>query len=98
MGGVLEQRVAAQPHKGKHAKRKQGDGHHNDFCCRRQMEPHQFRVAHQYQQDDGLHGVARLQQAAQQLAGVRVVGRYGIYIAVFSFVSHFDLLVRPPRR
>lgn len=98
MGGVLEQRVAAQPHEGEYAKREQSDGHHNDLCCCRQMKPHQFRVPHQYQQGDSLYGVARLQKTAQQFAGVGIVGRYGIYIAVFSFVSHFGLLVQSLRR
>ena len=88
VGDVLEQRVAAQAHQGKDAQRQQGYGHDHHLSRHWQVEPHQLRVSHQGQQDAGLYRVAGLQHPAHQLAGVSVVGRYRVDIAVFSVVSH----------
>lgn len=93
MGSVLEQRVAAQTHQGENAQGQQGDGHDYHLGGNAQMQPHQLRVAHKQQQDARLDGVACLQHPAQQLAGVGVVGRDGIYVAVFLFLRHGLLLL-----
>lgn len=88
MRDILEQRVAAQSHQGEHAQRQQGYGHDHHLGRHRQVEPHQFRVADQGQQDAGLHRVAGLQHSAQQFTGVGVVGWDRVDIAVFSVLSH----------
>ena len=88
VGGILKQRVAAQPHQGKDAQRQQRHRHHYHLCGDRQMQPHQLRVAHDQQQSARLHSIAGFQQSAQELAGIRVVGRDGVDIAVFLFLSH----------
>lgn len=88
VGGILKQGVAAQAHQGEHAQRQQCNGHDYHLSRYRQVEPHQFRVADQGQQKAGLYRVAGFQHSAQQLAGISVVGRDGVDIAVFSFLSH----------
>lgn len=94
MGGVLEQRVAPQPHQGEDAQGQQGDGHDHDLGGDAQVQPHQLRVAHEQQQGSCLNCVARLQHPAQQLSGIGVVGRDGVYVAVFLFFGHSRLLLR----
>lgn len=96
MGGVLEQRIAAQPHQGEDAQGQQGDGHDHDLGGDAKMQPHQLRVAHEQQQGARLDGVARLQHPAQQLAGIGVVGRDGIYVAELLIFCH-GLLLLPGR-
>lgn len=88
MGGILEQGITAKPHQGKDTQRQQRHRHHHHFGCDGQMQPPQFRVAHNQQQTHRLNGVAGLQQPAQELAGVCVVGWDGIDIAVFLILSH----------
>ena len=89
VGDVLQQRVAAQAHKGKHAQRQQGYGHNYHLGCHRQVEPHQLRIADYDQQQAGLYRVTGLQHPAQQLARVGIVGWYRVNVAVFSFFSHY---------
>lgn len=93
MGGVLEQRIAPQPHQGKNTQGQQGDGHDHHLGGNAQVQPHQLRVAHKKQQGARLDGVACLQHPAQQLSGIGVVGRDGVYVAVFFFFGHSRLLL-----
>ena len=88
MGDILEQRVAAQAHQSKDTQWQQGYGHDNHLRRHRKVEPHQLRVAHQNEQDACLHSVAHLQHPAQQLAGVGIVRRDSVNVAVFSVISH----------
>ena len=85
---ILEQRIAAQPHQCEYGQRQQRDCHHRHFCGNGQMQPHQLWISYQCQQNTSLYRVPHLQQAAQQLAGVGVVGRYCVNITVFSIISH----------
>ena len=68
VGDVLQQRVAAQAHQGKHPQRQQGYGHNYHLGCHRQGEPHQFGITDHDQQQAGLYRVAGLQHPAKQLA------------------------------
>lgn len=84
--GKLEQRIASDPHEGEYTQRQQRHGHHHDLCGDWQVHPHQFRVANKQKQKPCLNRVAGLQQAAQQLTAIGVVGRNCIDIAELSVI------------
>ena len=96
--GELEQRISSDTHEGEYTQRKQRHSHHHNLRGGWQVHPHQFRIAYKQKQENCLNCIAGLQQAAQQLTRICVVGWNCIDIAELS-VIHWrlpPLLQAPP--
>jgi len=85
MPQILEQRISIDAHNREHTQRNQCDGHNDDADGGRHRDPHQFRIAYQNYECYCLNGIPCFHHTAQQLAGVSIVRRNGIHIAVFAF-------------
>ena len=85
MPQVLEQGVSANSHECDHCQRNQGHGHDNNTNGGGHRNPLDFRVAHHDHKGNRLHGIPGFYHTAQQFAGIGVVCRDGIYVAVFLF-------------
>ena len=85
MPQVLEQRISANSHECDHCQRNQGHGHDDNANCSGHRNPFDFRVAHRNHKSNRLNSIPGFYHTAQQLAGIGVVCRDGIYVAVFLF-------------
>ena len=85
MPQILEQRVSANSHECDHCQRNQGHGHDDNANCGGHRNPFDFRVSNHDHEGNGLNGVPGFHHTAQQLAGIGVVCRDGIHVAVFLF-------------
>lgn len=93
MAQALKERIPVNAHDGQHAQGQKRHCHDNDFDGARHGQPHQLRVARQYEQQSRFNGVAKFQHPAQYLPGIRVVCRDGVHVVVTFFVHcHLPIL------
>ena len=94
MSQILKQGISVNAHNRHCRNRQERKGQDRNADGHRQRNPFYFRISCKNDQKDGYNRISGLHHTAEQLSGIRVIGRYGIDIAVFFFfyVSHLPIL------
>lgn len=85
MPEVLQKRIVVYANDGYDRQRQHRERRDHDADHARYRQPKEFRVSDDDHQERCLDRVARLQHPAKQLAGVRIVRRDRVNIAILSF-------------
>ena len=85
MPEVLQKRIVVDADDGYDRQRQHRERRDHDADHARYRQPKQFRVSDDDHQERCLDRIARLQHPAKQLAGVRIVRRDRVNIAILSF-------------